>query len=79
MGVAGATVLRGVEGYGAGSRIHTSKILRLSSDLPLIIEIVDTIENIERFIPEIDDAIVEGLATLEKVDIRLYRTGSRGN
>ena len=76
MGIAGATVLRGLEGYGAHSRIHTTKILRLSSDLPLIIEIVDTIENIERFLPEIDDAIQEGLATLEKVEIRLYRTGS---
>jgi PII-like signaling protein len=74
MGLAGATVLRGIEGYGAASRIHTSKILRLSSDLPLVIEIVDTIDNIERLLPEIDDAIVEGLATLEKVEIRLYRT-----
>jgi len=75
MGIAGATVLRGLEGYGAHSRIHTAKILRLSTDLPLIIEIVDTIENIEQFLPEIDEAIKEGLATLEKVEIRLYRTG----
>lgn len=75
MGLAGATVLRGLEGFGAHSRIHTSKILRLSADLPLIIEIVDTIDNIEQFLPEIDEAITEGLATLETVEIRLYRTG----
>jgi len=74
MGLAGATVLRGLEGFGAGSRIHTARILRLSTDLPLIIEIVDTIDNIERFLPEIDGAIKEGLATLEKVEIRFYRT-----
>ena len=75
-GLAGATVLRGMEGFGAGSRIHTARILRLSTDLPLIIEIVDTIDNIERFLPEVDDAIKEGLATLESVEIRFYRTRS---
>lgn len=79
MGLAGATVLRGLEGFGARSRIHTAKILRLSSDLPVIIEIVDTIENIERLLPEIDDAVTEGLATLEKVEIRFYRTGDQEN
>lgn len=74
-GLAGATVLRGQEGFGAHSRIHTSKILRLSEDLPIIIEIVDTLEKIEKFIPVIDDAIGEGLATIEKVEIRFYRSG----
>ena len=71
--LAGATVLRGIEGFGAHSRIHTSKILRLSEDLPVIIEIVDTLEKIDNFIPIIDGAIKEGLATIEKVEIRFYR------
>lgn len=74
-GLAGATVLRGIAGYGAKSHLHTSKILRLSSDLPIVIEIVDTKERIEAFLPEIDDAISDGLATLEKVEVRLYRSG----
>ena len=73
-GLAGATVLRGLEGFGAHSRLHTAKILRLSSDLPIVIEIVDTEEKIEAFLPIIDEAIEEGLATLEKVQIRLYRS-----
>ena len=74
-GLAGATVLRGLEGFGAHSRLHTAKVLRLSADLPIIIEIVDTGEKIESFMPLIDDAIGEGLATLEKVEIRFYRSG----
>jgi len=74
-GLAGATVLRGVEGFGAHSRLHTTKILRLSEDLPMVVEIVDTKEKIEAFLPIIDAAIQEGLATLEKVQIRLYRSG----
>lgn len=73
-GLAGATVLRGIEGFGAHSRVHTAKILRLSEDLPVVIEIVDTREKIEAFLPEIDGAIPEGLATLEKVEIRFYRS-----
>jgi hypothetical protein len=68
-------VFRGLEGYGAHSRVHTAKILRLSSDLPIVIEIVDTSEKIEQFMPIIDDAIKEGLATLEKATIRFYRGG----
>ena len=74
-GIAGTTVLRGLEGFGAHSRIHTSKILRLSEDLPIIIEIVDTLEKIEKFMPIIDENIEEGLATIEKVQIRFYRSG----
>jgi PII-like signaling protein len=74
-GLAGATVLRGVEGFGAHSRLHTAKILRLSSDMPIVIEIVDTEEKIEAFLPLIDDAVSEGLATVEKVEIRFYRSG----
>jgi PII-like signaling protein len=75
-GVAGATVLRGLEGFGAHSRLHTAKILRLSSDLPIVVEIVDTEEKIESFLPLIDDAVLEGLATVERVEIRFYRSGS---
>jgi PII-like signaling protein len=74
LGLAGATVLRGLEGFGAQSRLHTAKILRLSSDLPIVVEIVDTDEKIEAFLPEVDDAIAEGLATVERVEIRLYRS-----
>ena len=74
-GLAGATVLRGLEGFGAHSRLHTAKILRLSSDLPVIVEIVDTEEKIETFLPLIDEAIGEGLATVEKVEVRFYRSG----
>lgn len=74
-GIAGATVLRGLEGFGAHSRIHTSKILRLSEDLPIVIEIVDTLDKIEKFMPVIDENIEEGLATIEKVQIRFYRSG----
>ena len=74
-GLAGATVLRGLEGFGAHSRLHTAKLLRLSSDLPIVVEIVDTIAKIEAFLPVIDGAVREGLATIERVDIRFYRSG----
>jgi PII-like signaling protein len=74
-GLAGATVLRGIEGFGAHSRLHTAKILRLSEDLPIVIEIVDSAEKIEAFLPVVDGAIDEGLATIEKVRVRLYRAG----
>lgn len=74
-GLAGATVLRGLEGFGARSRLHTAKVLRLSSDLPIVIEIVDTGEKIESFLPVVDEAVREGLATVERVDVRLYRSG----
>jgi len=74
-GLAGATVLRGLEGFGAHSRIHTAKILRLSEDLPIVIEIADKAERIERFLPELDRMVKEGLITLEKVRILAYRHG----
>ncbi len=74
-GLAGATVLRGLEGYGAHSRLHKAKILRLSSDLPLVVEIVDTEEKIQSFLPLIDDAVAEGLATVERVEVHFYRSG----
>jgi hypothetical protein len=74
-GLAGATVLRGMMGYGAHSRLHTFKIERLSLDLPMVIEIVDAREKLEAFLALIDDNVTEGLATVEKVDVRLYRSG----
>ena len=74
-GLAGATVLRGMMGFGAHSRIHTFKIARLSEDLPIVIEIVDTRDKLEQFLSYIDTAIEEGLATMEKVQVRFYRSG----
>ena len=73
-GLAGATVLRGKMGFGANSLIHTSKILRLSEDLPIIIELVDSLEKLEEFLVIIDDAIGEGLATLEAAQVKFYRS-----
>lgn len=72
-GLAGATVLRGVMGFGANSRIHTAGILRLSEDLPIVVEIVDAKEKIERFCEVIDGMLGEGLATLEKAQVIHYR------
>ena len=76
-GLAGTTVLRGMMGFGAHSRIHTFKIERLSEDLPIIIEIVDTREKLENFLATIDEAIHEGLATMEKAQVRFYRSGKK--
>ena len=71
--LAGATVLRGVMGFGASSRLHTTKFLRLSEDLPLVIEIVDSEEYINRLLPFLDEVIGEGLITMEKVRIIRYQ------
>jgi len=70
--MAGATVLRGPMGFGRSSRLHTTKILRLSEDLPLVIEIVDSEENINRFLPVLDPMMSSGLVTLEKVQVLQY-------
>jgi PII-like signaling protein len=72
-GMAGATVLRGFLGYGANSRIHTTKVLRLSEDLPVVVEIVDRADKIEAFLPQLDEMIGEGLVTVEKVRVIAYR------
>lgn len=72
-GLAGATVTRGLMGFGAHSRMHTAKILRLSEDLPIIIEIVDKPERIELLLPELDVMMKGGLITLEKVDVLAYK------
>jgi PII-like signaling protein len=74
-GGAGATVLRGIEGFGAHSRIHTARILRLSEDLPIVVEIVDTAEKIDALLPALDAMIEDGLVTIEKVEILRYRPG----
>lgn len=76
-GLAGATVLRGTLGFGANSRIHTAKILRLSEDLPMVVEITDTTDKIDGFLPQLDGLIEEGLATVEKVEVIIYRHGPK--
>ncbi len=72
LNLAGATVIRGVMGFGANSRIHTAKVLRLSEDLPVVIEIVDTEENLKRIWPFLDEAVQEGLITVEKTRVIKY-------
>jgi PII-like signaling protein len=74
--LAGATVLRGAMGFGASSRLHTTKILRLSEELPLVVEIVDSEENINAFLPILDDMMTSGLVTLEKVQVLKYGAGT---
>jgi uncharacterized protein len=74
LNLAGATVLRGILGFGADSRIHTAKILRLSEDLPIVIEIVDTEEKLATLIPFLDETVKEGLITMEKVRVIKYRS-----
>ena len=71
-GFAGATITRGIAGFGANSHIHTASILRLSEDLPVIVEVVDTDEHIERLKPILDEMITEGLVTIEKVHVLRY-------
>lgn len=76
-GLAGATVLRGIEGFGKSSRLHTAHILRLSGDLPIVIECVDTDAKIEAVLPALDDMIGDGLVTLERVEVRVYRANGK--
>ncbi len=76
--LAGATVLRGVMGFGANTRvIHTFKIERLSEDMPMVVEIVDTKEKLEKFLEEIDEHLLAGLVTLEKAQIRFYKADKK--
>ncbi len=72
-GLAGATCLKGFMGFGAKSHLHTVKLLRLSEDLPIVIEIVDSEENIRQFLPLLDPMITDGLLTLEKAEVLVYR------
>lgn len=78
-GLAGATVLRGIEGFGAHSRIHTTRILRLSQDLPIIVEIVDRPDRVEAILPFLDEMIAEGLITVERVQIIAYRAEDKAD
>ena len=73
LNIAGATVTRGIMGFGASSRIHSAKLLRLSEDLPVIIELVDTEENLNKLLPFLDKTVTEGLITIEKVRVLKYR------
>ncbi len=77
LGLAGATVLRGPMGFGANSRLHTAKILRLSMNLPMVIEIVDTEDKINRLLPHLDEMVLEGLVTLEDVRVIRYRANDQ--
>jgi PII-like signaling protein len=72
-GLAGTTVLRGIEGFGAHSRLHTSRILRLSEDLPIVIEVVDQAERIDAVLPKLDEMMGDGMVTLERVEVLAYR------
>lgn len=76
-GLAGATVFRGVMGFGAHSRVHTSKVLMLSEDLPMVVEIVDATEKIESFLPVLDNMMAEGLVTVERARVLVYRAGGK--
>jgi PII-like signaling protein len=76
-GLAGATVIRGIEGFGADSRIHTARILRLSEDLPVLIELVDTAEKIDAILPALDEMVGEGMVTVERVQVIAYRSSRR--
>ena len=73
-GLAGATVLRGIEGFGAGSRLHTHRILRLAEDLPIVIEVVDRTDRIDEVLPKLDSMVKEGMVTVERVEVIAYRT-----
>jgi PII-like signaling protein len=77
-GIAGVTVVRGIEGYGATSHLRTTRLLELSSDLPVVIEIVDHADRIESFMPKLDEMVGDGLVTTERVHIVTYR-GSEAN
>jgi len=73
-GFSGVTILRGVAGYGSSSRLHTEKILRLSQDLPIVVEVVEYSDRIEKILPQLDSMVSGGLVTLEKVRVILYRS-----
>jgi PII-like signaling protein len=76
-GIAGATVLRGIEGYGRAARLHTTRILRLSEDLPILIEVVDREDRLRAVLPEVDAMVEGGLITLEHVEVIAYRSPNK--
>ncbi|MHC4220811.1 MAG: DUF190 domain-containing protein [Planctomycetota bacterium] len=73
LGLAGATVIRGIMGFGVSSQVHTAKMLRLSADLPIVVEIVDTQEKLDKILPFLDETVTEGLITLEKIKVIKHR------
>jgi PII-like signaling protein len=75
-GLSGATVFKGIEGFGGHSVVHAARVFDLSSDLPILIEIVDTEEQIRSFLPQLDEMVKEGVVTLESVEVIAYRSGS---
>jgi PII-like signaling protein len=75
-GLAGTTVLRGIEGFGANAHLHTSRILALSQDLPILIEVVDQEDRIRAILPELDGMVGDGLITLERVEVVAYRANA---
>ncbi|HXV28603.1 MAG TPA: DUF190 domain-containing protein [bacterium] len=77
-GMAGATAIKGFMGFGCKSHLHTAKLLRLSEDLPVVVEMVDSEEKISRFLPRLDEMVKEGLMTLEKVSVVMYRAEHGG-
>lgn len=77
-GLAGATVLRGIEGYGASQHVHTTRILSLSEDLPVAIIIIDDAERISRFLPQLDELITEGVVIIDDVEVITYRGRGAG-
>jgi uncharacterized protein len=72
-GMAGATVLRGIEGFGRNAHLHTSKLLRLSEDLPILIDVIDSAARIRAILPELDEMVADGLVTVHAVEVVLYR------
>src|SRR3954453_3805787 len=77
-GLAGATAMRAIEGFGAGGRIHSVKVLHLSEDVPIVVEIIDTPERIAAFLPTLDKIVAEGIVTLEKIHVLTYRRNNTG-
>jgi PII-like signaling protein len=78
-GIAGATVLRGIEGFGANAHVHTSRILQLSQDLPVLVEVVDQEARVREVLPELDEMVGDGLITLEPIEVVAYRGARLGD
>lgn len=76
LGMAGATVLKGIMGFGCKAHVHTAKLLELSHDLPIVVELVDASERVDRLLPKLDAMVAEGLVTVEPVHVHLYRAGA---
>ncbi|OGW28650.1 MAG: hypothetical protein A3K09_04865 [Nitrospinae bacterium RIFCSPLOWO2_12_FULL_47_7] len=77
LNLAGATVTRGILGFGASSRLHSAKLMRLSLDLPIVVELVDTEENLNKLLPFLDETVTDGMVTLEKIKVLKYRNSGK--